>query len=81
MNKVALITGAGRGIGMGIAMALASEGCDIAIMDIHPEEVVISALNELRNQGSQVLYCRADVTDAEARTDMLEEIISRFGRL
>ena len=58
-----------------------SEGCDIAIMDIHPEEVVISALNELRNQGVQVLYCRADVTDAGARTAMLEEIISRFGHL
>lgn len=80
-KKVALITGAGRGIGLGIAVALASDGCDIVVMDIHPDEVVANALNELRNLGAEVLYCRADVTDAEARTQMLDEIKARFGRL
>ncbi|MGC9523035.1 MAG: 3-ketoacyl-ACP reductase [Anaerolineae bacterium] len=81
MNKTALITGAGRGIGLGIAMALAAEGCDIAVMDIHPDEVVMPALNELRNQGVDVLYCRADVTDPEARAETLDAIGARFGRL
>lgn len=84
MKKVALITGAGRGIGLGIALALASDPiapCDIAVMDIHPDEVVISALNELREQGADVLYCRADVTDREARQRALDEIKERFGRL
>jgi 3-oxoacyl-[acyl-carrier protein] reductase len=84
MKKVALITGAGRGIGLGIAMALASDPidpCDIAVMDIHPDEVVIPALNELREQGVEVLYCRADVTDREARQRTLDEIEERFGRL
>ncbi|MBN2392486.1 MAG: 3-ketoacyl-ACP reductase [Anaerolineae bacterium] len=84
MKKVALITGAGRGIGLGIAMALASDPiapCDIAIMDIHPDEAVIPALNELREQGADVLYCRADVTDREARQRALDEIKERFGRL
>lgn len=84
MKKVALITGAGRGIGLGIALALASDPlapCDIAVMDIHPDEVVIPALNELREQGAEVLYCRADVTDREARQRALDEIGERFGRL
>ncbi|MEJ5311816.1 MAG: 3-ketoacyl-ACP reductase [Anaerolineae bacterium] len=84
MKKVALITGAGRGIGLGIALALASDPlapCDIAVMDIHPDEVVIPALNELREQGAEVLYCRADVTDHEARQRTLDEIRERFGRL
>jgi len=84
MKKVALITGAGRGIGLGIALALASDPiapCDIAVMDIHPDEVVISALNELREQDADVLYCRADVTDREARQRALDEIKERFGRL
>ena len=84
MKKVALITGAGRGIGLGIAMALASDPlapCDIAVMDIHPDEVVIPALNEMREQGAEVLYCRADVTDREARQRALDEIKERFGRL
>lgn len=84
MKKVALITGAGRGIGLGIALALASDPlapCDIAVMDIHPDEAVIPALNELREQGAEVLYCRADVTDREARQRALDEIKERFGRL
>ncbi len=84
MKKVALITGAGRGIGLGIALALASDPiapCDIVVMDIHPDEVVIPALGELREQGAEVLYCRADVTDREARQRALDEIKARFGRL
>jgi 3-oxoacyl-[acyl-carrier protein] reductase len=81
MKKVALITGAGRGIGLGIAMALAAEGCDLAIMDIHPDEVVMPALSELRTLGAEVLYCRADVTDPEARVEVLDDIAARFGKL
>ena len=81
MNKVALITGAGRGIGLGIAMVLAELGCDIVVMDIHPEELVITALNELRHFGVDVLYCRADVTDPDARNEMMSEIKARYGRL
>ncbi len=81
MNKVALITGAGRGIGLGIAMALAAERCDLAIMDIHPDEVVMPALAELRQVGAAVLYCQADVTDPQARADTLDAIRARFGRL
>jgi 3-oxoacyl-[acyl-carrier protein] reductase len=81
MKKVALITGAGRGIGLGIAMVLAVEGWDLAIMDIHPDEVVMPALSELRSQGAEVLYCQADVTDPDARAETLDAIGARFGRL
>jgi NAD(P)-dependent dehydrogenase (short-subunit alcohol dehydrogenase family) len=80
-KKVALITGAGRGIGLGIAMALAAEDCDIVVMDIQSEADVMPALNELRQQGADVLYCKADVTDPEARQRTLDEIQARFGRL
>jgi len=81
MGNVALITGAGRGIGYGIARALAADGCDIAIMDIHPDEVVAPALADLRAMGADVLYCRADVTDPWARASTLESIGQHFGRL
>jgi len=80
-RKVALITGAGRGIGLGIALALAAEDCDIVVMDIHPEEVVLPALSELRTLGAEVLYCRADVTDRDARAEALAAIQNRFGKL
>ncbi len=80
-KKVALITGAGRGIGLGIARCLAAEGCDIVVNDIHPEEDVQAALAELLQTGADVLYCRADVSDPDARAAMLASVRDRFGRL
>jgi NAD(P)-dependent dehydrogenase (short-subunit alcohol dehydrogenase family) len=62
-------------------MALAAEGWDIVVMDIHPDDAVMPALNELRNQGADVLYCRADVTDPEARARTLDAVKERFGQL
>ena len=80
-KPVALITGAGRGIGLGIATCLAKDGFDIAVCDVHEEAVVAEALNSLRQLGASTIYCRADVTDPAARERMLEEIRAKFGRL
>jgi len=81
MRKVALITGAGRGIGLGIAQALAAEAHDIVVADIHAPDVVAAALDELRALGATALYCRCDISDAAARATMLREIRATFGRL
>lgn len=81
MKKVALVTGAGRGIGLGIAEFLAKDGNDIVVCDVHEESVVAEAMAGLRKSGAEVLYCRADVTDAAARKTMLEQIKAKFGRL
>ncbi len=81
MKRTALITGGGRGIGLGIAIALAGEEYDIAVMDIHPDDVVMPALSELRTLGADVLYCRADVTDPAARAETLAAVKERFGHL
>jgi 3-oxoacyl-[acyl-carrier protein] reductase len=80
MKKVACITGAARGIGLGIATSLAIDGCDIAVCDVHEEAAVGDALCGLQSHGIDVLYCRADVTDPAARSAMLEKIEKRFGR-
>lgn len=81
MKRVALITGAGRGIGYAIARCLATEGCDLAIGDILEESVIAEHLAQLRALGADVLYCRADVSDPQARQRMLAEIRGHFGRL
>jgi 3-oxoacyl-[acyl-carrier protein] reductase len=81
MKKIVLVTGGGRGIGLGISKCLASEGCDVVVCGTRPEEQVRAALDELRDLGADVLYCRADVADREARARMLSEIKAHFGRL
>jgi len=81
MKKVALITGAGRGIGFGIAKRLAADGCDIVVCDIRSQELVQGALDELRALGADAIYSRADVADKSARNRMLDEVRRHFGRL
>lgn len=80
-RKVALITGAGRGIGFGIAKCLADEGYNIVVCDIHEESAVKDALDQLSASGAEVLYCRADVSSADARGGMMQEIRKKFSRL
>ncbi|MHC4176544.1 MAG: 3-ketoacyl-ACP reductase [Planctomycetota bacterium] len=80
-KKLALITGAGRGIGLGTAKCLAEGGCDIVVCDVHDEETAAPALEEVRGLGAEVLYCRSDVSDPDARRSMMDQIRHRFGRL
>ncbi len=81
MKKVMLVTGGGRGIGLGISKCLASEGCDVVVCGIRPEEQVREAMDELRALGGDAIYLRADVADRGARDRLLSEINARFGRL
>lgn len=81
MKKTALITGAGRGIGLAIAEKLAAEDHNIVVMDIHEESVVADALKQLESIGADVLYCRADVSSADDRAKMLAQVKEKFGRL
>ncbi|MFO7871728.1 MAG: 3-ketoacyl-ACP reductase [Kiritimatiellia bacterium] len=81
MNKTALVTGAGRGIGLAIARAIAAEGYNIAVCDVHEENTVEEALKSIESQGTEVLYCRCDVTERAARENMLKDIENRFKQL
>lgn len=81
MKKTALITGGSRGIGLGIARSLAKAGFDLAINGVREETAVQGALEELRELGADVLYCRGDVGDAAARASILTQIREQFGRL
>ncbi len=80
-RPVALVTGGTRGIGLGIAKALAGEGYNLAIGGIRPEDDVRSTLDALRDRGADVRYCRGDVGDRSTRTSILEAIRDHFGRL
>ena len=81
MKKAVLVTGGGRGIGLGISKCLASYDCDLVVCGTRPEQQVSEGMDELRALGASVLYCRADVAHREDRDRMLSEIKAHFGRL
>ena len=81
MAQNALITGGSRGIGLGIARELAGEGIHLAINGVRSEPEVQEVLEELRNQGSRVIYCQGDVSRKDDRAKMLEKVKQEFGQL
>jgi 3-oxoacyl-[acyl-carrier protein] reductase len=81
MNRVALVTGGTRGIGLGIARCLAREGLDLAVCGMREEAAAEASLASLRDLGADVLYVQADVGDAQARQRLVVAIEKRFGRL
>ena len=80
-NKTALITGGASGIGLGIAIQLASEGYAIAMMGRSPEERVKENIDKVKAVGSPVVYISGNVTSDESRRAILHKIDSEFGRL
>ena len=81
MNPVAFITGGSRGIGFGIAQALAQAGFDVAINGMRPESAVADVLDQLKSHGTDVIYCQGDIASADARQAMLDKIRAHYGRL
>ncbi|MEM8965867.1 MAG: 3-ketoacyl-ACP reductase [Bacteroidota bacterium] len=81
MNNVAFITGGSRGIGFGIAEALAKGGFDVAINGMRPEEAVTDVLDQLKQHGGDAIYCQGNIADTEARQRMLQQIRDHYGRL
>lgn len=80
-KKVAFITGGSRGIGLGCAEHLAKAGFDLAINGMREESDVTETLEHLRSLGVNVIYCRGDIGDAQARIQMLDTIREHYGRL
>lgn len=81
MRQVALITGGTRGIGLGISRELALKGYDLALNGIRPDEQVQDVLDELRESGGEVIYCRGNVSETADRVQMLKKILENYGRL
>lgn len=79
-NRVALITGASRGIGKSIAQVFGDAGARLAIVALNAERLAQTA-NELRAQNLSVMDCACDVSDAEQVNRVAENVIAQFGRI
>ncbi|MFH1091455.1 MAG: SDR family NAD(P)-dependent oxidoreductase [Pseudomonadota bacterium] len=79
-DRIALITGASRGIGRVIAQRFAEEGADLFICATNPGPMEKAAA-ELRNSGVKVAARPADVSDQQSVRDMVQAALSEFGRI
>ena len=79
-GRVALVTGAGRGIGRAIALKLASEGAHLVINDFD-EEPALETLAELRSQGAEAVGCNGDVAAPEFGERFVRTALDTFGAL
>lgn len=80
-EQVAIVTGAGRGIGQGIAAELAKVGWRVVINDISPEESQSETLEMVRQEGSDGITVQGDITKAEDRERIIQRALRTYPRI
>jgi NAD(P)-dependent dehydrogenase (short-subunit alcohol dehydrogenase family) len=79
-KRVAIVTGGARGIGRGIALKFAEEGCSIVIADVSMKEAS-DTLNEVVRKGREGLALRCDVTSSQQVNEVVGSVIQKFGKI
>ena len=80
VNKVAIVTGAGRGIGKAIAIALAREGANIIAIDVNIQTAEKVA-KEIKSLGRKALAIQVDVSDSKEVNRMVQSVFKKFKRV
>lgn len=80
-NKVALVTGGARGIGLGVALKLAEAGFALVVSGRRTNEETQPALEEIKKHSPTSIYIHADVANGADRSRLLQQIEEAFGRL
>ena len=79
-DRVVIVTGAGRGLGRGAALAFANEGCRIGVLEWDPATGADTAA-EVEKRGTQAIAVACDVGDKGAVDDAIAKVIDRFGQI
>ena len=80
-KKVALITGGSRGIGLGIAKALAGLGYCLDINGVRDQSGITEVLEELKSLSPEVIYCQGDIGKAADRDHLVKHALQYFGHV
>lgn len=77
-GKTAVVTGAGRGIGRGIASVLAARGATVAVTSLHFENA-LKVTAEIEGQGGRAVALECDVNEESSIDEMVADVCSQFG--
>ena len=80
-QKVAVVTGATRGIGYGIALQMVKDGYAIAIFDILELKKVEEKIKELKEEGQPVLYFQGDLSQSGDHNNFCKQVMKEYGRI
>jgi len=79
-GKKAIITGAGQGIGRGIALKMAHEGADVVVAEMNPDTGTQTA-REISDLGGKALFVKVDVADRQNVQSLVEQVLNVWGRV
>ncbi|KGR80389.1 3-oxoacyl-[acyl-carrier-protein] reductase [Ureibacillus manganicus] len=80
-GKVAVVTGASRGIGRAIALSLAKEGAKVVVNYSGSEQKAQQVVDEINSMGTQAIAIQANISEVESVTNLMDSAIKQFGSI
>ena len=80
-GKVAIVTGSDRGIGRGIAVAFAKEGCKVVVNSHEKNKNGEGVVNEIKKFGSDAIFVVADVSKEGDVKNLVKKTVDKFGKV